>query len=168
MKGMIFGRHILIFLLLIFAGCKEQVKQKTNSAIKKDVSPAQYKKPGSGFNDTLIIANVSAVFYNPDSVQLNNIKTVLKKDEYETEVHNCFYLIKNARRVIKQYWRHVQIIEVSKIRYLVFVKDDKSKIIIDLNTKNDMCGIFLFDKKKDPELIDMMNINTALGFYFRN
>jgi hypothetical protein len=29
-----------------------------------------------------------------------------------------------------------------------------------------MCGIFLFDGKKEPELADMMNIDTALGFYF--
>jgi len=31
----------------------------------------QYKKPSSSFSDTLVINKISAVFYNPDSLQLN-------------------------------------------------------------------------------------------------
>jgi hypothetical protein len=37
-----------------------------------------------------------------------------------------------------------------------------------LDTKEEMFGILLFDRKKEPELVDMMNIDTALGFYFRS
>jgi hypothetical protein len=74
--------------------------------------------------------------------------------------------MRNARMVLKKYWPKVRIIETSKARYLLFIKADKSKKCIDLNSKNDICGIFLFDNKKDPELIDMMNVDTALEFYF--
>ena len=45
-------------------------------------------------------------------------------------------------------------------------KSNKSKVSIDLNDKNDICGLFLFDGKKDPALVDMPNIDTQLGFYF--
>ena len=85
---------------------------------------------------------------------------------FESMVHDCFYQIKNARMVLKKQWPQVKIIETSRARYLLFIKADKSKICIDLDTKNDMCGLFLFDGKKDPVLTDMTNIDTALKFYF--
>jgi len=128
----------------------------------------QYKKPSSSFSDTLVINKISAVFYNPDSLQLNKIKAITKKELYETDVHNCFYLMRNARMVLKKYWPHIHIIETSEYRYLLFIKADNSQTCIDLDTKEDMCGILLFDRKKEPELIDMMNIETALGFYFKS
>ena len=141
---------------------------------KKSIAPGNIpepkdtirKKPSSGFSDTLIIHYPSAVFYNPDSLQLQKIKEITAKNEYETEVHNCFYQMRNARIVLKKYWPQIHIIETSKNRYLLFVKEDKSKIFIGLGNKGDMCGLLLFDGKKDPELADMMNIETALGFYF--
>lgn len=168
MKAVILRIFISFSIISIFNYCNGPQAPKQNEPGKNTtVAPARYKKPASGFNDTLIIKNVAAVFYNPDSIQLSKIKTILTKEQYETEVHNCFYLMRNARRVLKQYWPQVHIIEISKVRYLLFVKTDKSKVLVDLNNKNDNCGIFLFDRKKDPELVDMMNIDTALGFYFK-
>jgi hypothetical protein len=76
--------------------------------------------------------------------------------------------MRNARLVIQNYRPKVNIIEVSKYRWLVFVKADNSKRIFDLDTINDICGIYLFDGVKDPERIDMMNIDTELGFYYKN
>lgn len=163
-------RFNFFFIAFLFTGCTGiGSTKKDNTEQKKIVPPSQlqYKKPPASFNDTLVINNVSAVFYTPDSLQLDKIKNILEKEEYETEVHNCFYLMRNARIVMKQYWPQIHIIETSRVRYLLFIKDDKSKTFVDLNTKNDMCGIFLFDRKKHPELIDMMNIDTALGFYFK-
>lgn len=69
--------------------------------------------------------------------------------------------------VLRNYWPQIRIIETHEAQYLLFIKRDKRKICIDLNKKNDICGVFLFDRKKDPELIDMMNIDTELNFYFK-
>ena len=110
---------------------------------------------------------MSAVFYNPDSLQLDKIKAISKKDNFDTEVHNCFFLMRNARNVLKKYWPGIHISETKTHRFLLFVKKDKTRICIDLNSNGDMCGIYLFDGKKEPELADMMNIDTALGFYFK-
>jgi len=125
-----------------------------------------YKKPSSTHHDTLTISSGAAVFYSPDSMQWNKLKATVPKNTYETETHNCYYQMRNARMVIKKYYPGLRVIEASSARFLLFIKDDKSSIYIDLDTKGDMCGIFLFDRKKDPELIDMMNIDTALRFYF--
>ena len=155
-------------LLLLFACSNSETSGKNNLQQQKNSEPARivYKKPPSGFNDTLIIKDKSAVFYNAGSVQLGKIKAITEKMVYESNIHDCFYQMRNARMVLKKFWPKIHITETSKIRYLLFVKGDKSKICIDLDTQNDQCGIFLFDPRKNPQLADMMNIDTELGFYF--
>ena len=124
------------------------------------------KKPPSSFSDTLVINEKAAVFYSPDSLQLEKIKSVNEKMIFESMQHDCFYEMRNARLVLKKYWPQIGIIESSRARYFLFRKADKSEQIIDLNTIGDMCGLFLFEKTKNAEIADMANIDTELGFYF--
>jgi len=49
----------------------------------------------------------------------------------------------------------------------IFENGSNGKVeVIDLNTKNDPCGLFVFNGQKPPLLVDMTNIDTDLGFYF--
>jgi hypothetical protein len=125
------------------------------------------KKPPSSYADTMIISGESAVFYTPDSIQLTKIKAVNKEMIYESLMHDCYFQMRNARLVIRRDRPEVKITEVSKVRWLVFMMNNKSKRLIDLDTINDICGIYLFDGNKEPELIDMTNVETDLGFYFQ-
>jgi len=160
-------RFLPYFLLAIISLSCSDSPPKTHpvqNTIEKKTTTKN--KPPASFSDTIKIDFPAAVFYNPDSMQLEKIKEITPKNEFESEVHNCFYLMRNARIVLKKYWPQIHIIETSRNRHLLFVKSDKTRAFIDLNSKGDMCGIFLFDGKKEPELADMMNIDTALGFYF--
>jgi hypothetical protein len=128
---------------------------------------ANLKKPPSSFTDTLFVSGKSAIFYTPDSVQLKKIKAINEKMIYESMMHDCFFQMRNARLVIRRDRPQVKITELSKIRWLAFVMNDNSRRLIDLDTINDICGIYLFDGMKDPERIDMTNVETDLGFYFK-
>jgi hypothetical protein len=151
---------------MIGLSCADSPRQKSTEPINNEQQAGKINKPTGNFPDTLTIHAPAAVFYNPDSLQLEKIKKIIQKNEFESEVHNCFYLVRNAQIVLKKDWPQVHIIETSRNRWLLFIKDDKSHTLIDLDNKGDMCGLFLFDGKKEPELADMMNIDTALGFYF--
>jgi hypothetical protein len=156
-------------IIVWFWGCSDpatSTKKDLQEQKQSNTIPVSYKKPPSSFRDTLIITGESAVFYNPDSLQREEIKKITPKNVYESEEHDCFYLMRNARVVLKKYWPRIHIIETSVNRYLLFVKAGKNNTCVDLNSKGDMCGIFLFDGRKEPELADMMNMDTALGFYF--
>ncbi len=153
-----------LFLVCSCSGTSKKNKQQEQK--QPAAITVVYKKPSSSFNDTMVIRGSTAVFYNADSLQLEKIKAVTKKMVYESNVHDCFYQMRNARMVLKKYWPMIQIAEVSKARYLLFISRDKSKKWIDMNTQNDQCGIFLFDDRKTPKLVDMMNIDTELGYYF--
>lgn len=158
----------MIALSLFTCSCTESVqKGKHSDNGNAEQKPGIVKKPPSSFDDTITIDQKSAVFYSPDSMQMKKIKAVNENVIFETITHNCYYQMQNARIMLEKYWPQIRVIETSRARYLLFVKRNKSKICIDLNNKNNICGIFLFDQKRNPVLVDMPNINTALGFYFQ-
>jgi hypothetical protein len=158
---------VITLLAQMFFECNRNPDNKGNPQKKTIPQRPFLLKPPSSFTDTLVIKLPSAVFYNPDSLQLEKIRSINKKMIFESLTHDCFYQMRNARMVLKKYWPQVRIIETSKARYLLFIRADKKNICIDLNNKNDICGVYLFEKDKDPQLIDMMNIDTELGFYFK-
>lgn len=159
--------NLLILFTVTLSACSGASEKKNNVQIQAATpSNKVITKPPSSYSDTLIISGASAIFYDSDSLQLVKTKAINKKMDYESMVHDCFYQIRNAKMVMKQYWPKLKVIDTSKARYLLFVKADKSKTYIDLNTKYDMCGLFLFDGKKDPVLADMTNVDTELANYF--
>jgi len=125
-------------------------------------------KPGCTYQDTVIIDVASAVFYYPDSLQLEEIKQLTDSVVYIGSTHEYFYMMRNARAVIKKEWPDLKIIEAKNYRYLLFIKKDNSKKCIDLDSYDNMYGLFVFDGKKPPELVDMMNINTQISFYLKS
>ena len=81
-------------------------------------------------------------------------------------MHESFYQMRNSRIVLNRDWPAVKIIEIKNARYLLFKKSNSENLFIDLNTKNDPYGLFLFDRIKDPHFTDMTNIDTELYRYF--
>lgn len=158
---------INLILLCSLSGCSGNSEKKEAQAVtaRQDTNKV-LSKPPSSFTDTLIIDSPGAIFYDSDSIQLVKTKSINTKMAYETMVHECFYMMRNAKMVLKQYWPKLKITGTTKARYLLFIKSDKSQTYIDLNAKNDMCGMFMFDGKKEPELADMTNVETELGNYF--
>lgn len=154
--------------MLVLISCTDHKNAVAAAELKPkpDSGPATLKKPGSSNADTLVIRESAAIFYNPDAIQLEKIKTINQERVYKSLVHECFYQMRNARIVLKEFWSRIKIIETSGARYLQFVKRDNTTRVIDLDTKNDIGGIFLFNREKDPLMIDMMNIDTELNFYF--
>jgi len=157
-----------IILLLLTIGCREQSRNIPVEEKKPAHKPALLKKPPSSFNDTLVIDQKSAVFYSPDSLQMKKIEAINEKNMMAQIRHDCHYQMQYARLSLKSDWPGVKVIDASSVRYLEFVKKDRTKTVIDLNEKNDICGLFLFDTKKEPILVDMPNVDTILGSYFRN
>ena len=88
--------------------------------------------------------------------------------QYESDVHDCYFQQKNAHSVISKSWPELKIMETKTNRFILFVKQDRSTLLLDLDTKNDMCGLLLFNGTRDPIQADMTNIDSFLEQYFRN
>ena len=145
--------------------CKEPVRNKTpNDIVKKEIKSVA--KTPSIFFDTLTITSKAAVFYYPDSLQLKKMRADSDTLKFDAMLHEYYYQFRYVKNVLKKYWPGIKTIEAKNARYLLFIKKDKNTQIIDLDTKNDPYGLFVFDTSKDPIQVDMTNAETELGFYF--
>jgi len=149
----------MVFLSL---SCSDYPGQRDNTQSDK----RQKSKPASSYSDTVTINAASAVFFNPDSLQLEKIKLITDTMIFESTVHDCFYQMRNARNSLKKNWPGIKIVELKNTRWIRFRVLEGKDEYIDLDTVNDPCGILLFDGHKKASLVDMMNIDTELGFYF--
>jgi hypothetical protein len=159
--------HLLSFLFTVILNIScNNSHQSSQDSVEIEKNKAPKNKPGSSYSDTIKISLPAAVFYNPDSLQLEKIKDITKPMIFESTMHDCFFQMRNSRMILKQYYAHIKIIEVKKARYLLFEKSDEKKEYVDLNFQNDPCGIIIFDGIKAPRMVDMTNIESELGFYF--
>ncbi|HMJ48871.1 MAG TPA: hypothetical protein VK498_16175 [Ferruginibacter sp.] len=136
--------------------------------LKKEGNNLLPAKPGSGYRDTIIIDFQAAVFYSPDSLQLKKIKAITDSGVFDGMMHEYYYLSRNAHFAIKKINPAIKIMEVNRSRFVLFVKADKSTHCIDLDTKKEPYGLFLFNLQNPPKQADMANIESELGFYFSN
>jgi hypothetical protein len=156
----------IVLVLSVTASCtsnSSRDKEEKTSSSKQQVPT----KPPSNFQDTMQIDFSAAVFYLPDSVQLEKIKELTDSAIFDATMHEYFFQMRNARMSIKRDWPRLKIIEAKNIRFLLFKGKDNDSTYIDLNTKNDSYGLFLFQPGKKPHFADMMNIDSELGFYFK-
>jgi hypothetical protein len=158
---------LLLFTLTVILFACKQINGNRDEAQKADNKHAHVPKPPSSFEDTIRINTAAAVFFQPDSLQLQKIKEVTSEPVFKSSMHEYTYQAKNAHNFLKAYWPHLKIIDARNIRYLLFYKKDSGKITIDLN-KQDPCGMFVFDRTKAPLLIDMMNVETQVPNYYSN
>lgn len=157
---------LFLFPVILFS-CHPGSGSNNQPASRSQSAAQERTKPPSTYQDTLTIPDVAAVFYYPDSLQLEKIKAVTEKNVFESSMHEYFYQLRNAHQVLKKHWPGILVIEAKNVRYLQFIKKNRQRYTIDLNFKNDAYGLFAFDRVQNPQLIDLTNIESDLGFYFQ-
>ena len=100
--------NLLVFLSYIlvisFYSCTnstvKEKEEKPAAGINKNVP----SKPPATYQDTLKIDLIAAVFYSPDTLQLQKIKDITEEKVFESQMHEYFYQMRNARMVLKKNW----------------------------------------------------------------
>jgi hypothetical protein len=160
--------QFLVYFLpaILSLSCSDSPRETEPAQNKTENKDPPKTKPPANFSDTLKINSAAAVFYSPDSLQLEKIKSVTDTKIFEATMHEYFYLMRNAHFVIKKYYPQLKIIDATNLRYILFIRTDKSTDCVDLDTKKDAYGLYIFNGQKPPQFTDMANIDTELGFYF--
>jgi len=153
-------------ILFISFSCRNKPEKKKGAEKTETKNTKTFAKPPSNFQDTMLIDLTSAVFYHPDSLQLERIKEMEESGIFEATMHEYFSQMRNARMSIKRDWPGVKIVEAVNKQFLLF-RGKSTDTLIDLNSKSDPYGLFLFQPGTQPHFTDMMNIDTELGFYFK-
>ena len=157
-----------IFLIIVFCfvSCNEKKEgdQSNESLIENKTNVRS--KPASSYSDTLFIDIPAAVFYFPDSLQLEKIKALTDSTIFESQLHEFFYQMKYSKNALQKNRPKIKTFEARNFRFVLFHHKNDSTECIDLNSLNDFCGVLLFDGNKKAKLADMTNIDSELGFYF--
>lgn len=162
----------IFFISLMIFGCTSNEVRESKQSSPKDATiskknPIKFHKPGSSFSDTLVIEGAAAVFYNPDSQQLLQIKAISPPATFQSQTHEFFFQMRNARRFLKRDWPNLKVIETNLFRFLLFRIKGRQAYIIDLDGYPAYSGIFLYKEGKKPHEIDMMNVETELYYYYQ-
>ena len=82
-------------------------------------------------------------------------------------MHDYFFQMRYAHIAMKKNWPGLAIIESKRYRYLLFNKKDGSRECVDLDKKDDAYGLFVFDGKKSPLVVDLANTETQVSDYLK-
>jgi hypothetical protein len=129
--------------------------------------PEKIIKPGSSFTDTLKIKESAVIFFNPDSLQIIEIKKQYKPSVYQSLSHEYYYQQKTAKVDLINNLPNVKLYEVVNSRYLLFIHTNKKESIIDLNNIGTFSGCFIFNGVKEPVQVDMMSFMNEAYYYFK-
>ncbi len=161
--------HLAAFFLTVIIlnlSCSDSHRQTGWIRNENENNKRLKNKPAGSYSDTLEINSPSAVFFTPDSMQLEKIKAITDAMIFESTMHDCFYQMRNSRNSLQKNWPEIKIVEIKNVRYILFKPAVGRHECIDLNIQNDPCGILIFDGNKKARLVDMTNIDSELGFYF--
>ena len=157
---------LLLLALLFNSTCSNSARQQAEKNVKNAPKDSILQKPPGSYSDSLIINYPVAVFYYPDTLQLEKIKSLTDSVIFESTMHELFYQMRNSRIVLNKTYPHLKIVDAKNVRFLLFKPAAGKNHLIDLNSKNDPYGLFVSDGYKPPRLLDMTNIESELGFYF--
>lgn len=148
--------------------CTGNHTEKKEAAATRAAAPsvATVVKPPATGNDTLFVTGPAAVFYAPDSLQLEKLRSVTDSAVFDSNVHESYYQMRFGRITVRREYPGVAVIPSGNARFLCFRGKEGNTWIKDLNAINDPWGIILSDGRKPPQLTDMTNIETELWRYF--
>src|SRR5687767_12468050 len=110
----------IIFPLLSFVLLSCADAPEVDTPLVESESLPQQLKPPSSFQDTLFVNQRSAIFYEPDSLQLAKIKALTSESVYESSMHEYEYQFRNAKNLLNLNWKEVKLVEARNVRYLHF------------------------------------------------
>lgn len=168
---MAFSKYLLLLLLFLnfSSSCKDDLKNlnvNDDKNISNQKNTIAIQKPGANFQDTLFIKSFPVVlFYKPDSLQLDSIKKRTAVSVFQSQTHEYFFQMRNARLVLKRDWPLMNQVYTQHARYIQF-ESNQHHFLLDLNTLADMSGMIIWNGNKKPHAIDMMNVETEMSYYF--
>jgi hypothetical protein len=156
--------YLFLVYLSLLVSCAE--KAGSNKQEKQQESLPAKTKPGATGSDSLRVNAASVIFFEPDSIQLEKIRQITEDRIFKSNVHDFEFQSYTVKMYVKKNRPDLKVFRAKNFRYIVFVKSDNRNEVIDLDKIADAWGMYVFDPKKEPQLSDMMNVDTEIPRYF--
>ena len=168
-------RLLLLLSLTVFSCATDEQKQdrkfdtnissadttlNTNSAktqIEAQTTPVD--------TDTLTIDRKAAVFYQPDSLQMEHRMKEVGEADFRAGADDYIYYVNTSAEYLEK--KDLPVLDTKNKKYLKFILADKQVQVIKLDTLEELWGMYLFDPKKKAYAADMTIIEDEYKSYYK-
>ncbi len=168
-------RHFLLCILTLSSCVTNDNNQKIKTEIQHSTPDTTQQSRLAQTNldkknivkngDTLAIDRKSAVFFQPDSLQMEErMKKVGEKDFRAGADDYIYYINISAEFLEKQ---GLPVLNAKGKKYLKFLTSDKKAELVKLDTLRELWGMYLFDPEKKPHYADIIEIEDDYKSYFK-
>jgi hypothetical protein len=167
-------RLLLLLSLTVFSCAtndqKQEPKSDTNissadTTLKADTAKTQIvANPIPLDTDTLTIDRKAAVFYQPDSLQIERRMKEVGDADFRAGVDDYIYYVNTSAEYLEK--EGLPVIDAKNKKYLKFVLADKQVQVIKLDTLEELWGMYLFDPRKKAYAADMTTIEDEYKNYY--
>ncbi|RNI31832.1 hypothetical protein EFY79_21050 [Hanamia caeni] len=168
-------KHFLLCILTLSSCATNDNKQEVKTEIQHSTTDTTKQSHSAQTNldiknivrngDTLTIDRKSAVFFQPDSLQMEErMKKVGEKDFRAGADDYIYYINISAEFLEKQ---GLPVMNAKGKKYLKFVTSDKKAELVKLDTLSELWGMYLFDPEKKPHYADIIEIEDDYKNYFK-
>ena len=159
----------LLVLALSVAGCENPERKAPSAppAPSPAGGPAQAlvkQVPSGQRRDTLVIEARSAVFYSPDSLQMDRRMKQAGEENFRQGADDYLYYLNTSAEYLEK--EGIPVLDAQPSRYLKFILSGADSQIIHLDTLPDLWGLYLFEPGKRPHYADITEIEKEYDSYF--
>ena len=152
------------FFIVCLMACSDSPRLESDAKDTAVAGKNNFQKPGSTFQDSLEVQGIAAIFYEPDSLQLEKIRQLSEERLFKATMHEFEYQVKYSNKILKRDWPNIKIVIAKNVRFLKCINKEGKTDLIDLDKYNDAYGLIMVGKKR-PVLLDMTNVETGLLDY---
>jgi len=145
---------------------KDTLISSADTTLKVDTLKEQTAvQPSPLHSDTLIIDRQAAVFYQPDSLQMEKRMKEIGEADFRAGADDYIYYVNTSVEYLEK--KGLPVLDAKNKKYLKFVLTDKQDQVIKLDTLEELWGIYLFDPKKSVYAADMTIIEDEYKSYYK-
>ena len=159
----------LPLLLLTVTSCSGKIEKKDKASLQESLIDTSGKVKDTLANvdnsDTLIIDRKAAVFYLPDSLQIEKRKKEIGEENFYIGADDYLNYLHTSNDFLDSV--KLPVLYAENKKYLKFIGNNNSQTIIRLDTLSELWGIYLYDPGKKEKLVDMLTIEEEYNNYFK-
>ena len=159
---------LLLFFCVCFCACAVNDKPKeAASSIQDTLLKADKIDEGKLLEDrdTLRVTKVAAVFYEPDSVQMEARKKEIGEENFIIGADDYLFYLQTASEYLEK--QRVPLVPAQNKKFVQFIGANNQVTLVRLDTLPELWGIFIFDPGKLPKAIDMTNVEEEYKTYYQ-
>ena len=163
----------ILFALLTLISCnkkenhrEENLKEtKTISGKKNENRKAENTETSKNVIDTIIVKSQIAIIIEPTEKQIEKRKKEVGEEDFYIGADDYMWYLNESTETFRK--NKLNVLNIKNDKIIKFEMENGNNAILELNKKNELWQIYLFDPKLKPKKIDMTDSENEYKTYFK-